>query len=218
MITAAHFEFTKNGVGSIHNVSRFLKMCGLEPFVGTSYSSQRRVSQQMDENIIDYGEIENERLGKQIRSKSITICEDETFHPQICLVGIEPSSGYILLEEYAKRRDAETWNKVVSEAIKDLPVKVIQMTGDEASGLKSHAKKGFRAHHSSDLFHVVYEIGKGTSAPLTTEIKKAEKNYEKSIEHTRNQEKEKRSFDEQEKRGPGRRPHFEKRIKAARTE
>lgn len=31
LVAAAHFEFTKNGAASIHNVSNFLDMCGLSP-------------------------------------------------------------------------------------------------------------------------------------------------------------------------------------------
>jgi hypothetical protein len=27
----------------------------------------------------------------------VTVCEDETFHPAICLVALEPVSGFILL-------------------------------------------------------------------------------------------------------------------------
>ncbi len=43
LVAAAHFEFTKNGTASIHNVSNFLKMAGISPFIASSYSTQRRV-------------------------------------------------------------------------------------------------------------------------------------------------------------------------------
>ena len=33
LILAAHLEFTKHGVASIHNVSNFLELCGLSRFV-----------------------------------------------------------------------------------------------------------------------------------------------------------------------------------------
>ena len=36
--------------------------------------------------------------------RSISLCEDETFHPQTCLVAIEPVSGFILVERYSERR------------------------------------------------------------------------------------------------------------------
>ena len=55
-------------------------------------------------------------------------CEDETFHPQICLVAIEPVSHYLLLEEYSPKRDAETWNQVLDERLAGWPVTVCQVT------------------------------------------------------------------------------------------
>jgi len=39
--------------------------------------------------------------------KKISICQDETFHPDICLVAMEPVSNFILLEKYDKKRDAK---------------------------------------------------------------------------------------------------------------
>ena len=70
------------------------------------------------------------------------MAEDETFHPQICVVAIEPVSNYILVEKYVKHRDGKTWNDVVSQALNDLPVEVIQVTSDEGRGLINHTIKG----------------------------------------------------------------------------
>ena len=38
MIVAAHLEFGENSPASIHNISRFFKLCKLDPFIGTSYT------------------------------------------------------------------------------------------------------------------------------------------------------------------------------------
>jgi len=56
----------------------------------------------MDTMIGQFGDMEQARLALQMPEKLITLCEDETFHPQICLVSIEPDSNYIILEKYAK--------------------------------------------------------------------------------------------------------------------
>jgi hypothetical protein len=53
LITAAHFEFTKVGVASIHNVNNFLKSCGLAPFVACSYTTHQRVAKKMDKELIN---------------------------------------------------------------------------------------------------------------------------------------------------------------------
>ena len=113
LITAAHVSFTKNGTASIHNISDFLEKSGLSPFVASSYSSQCRVSKQLDDNIIRFGKIEDKRLGQQMPGKIITLCEDETFHPEICLVAIEPVSNFILVERYAMDRKTKTWDEAV---------------------------------------------------------------------------------------------------------
>jgi hypothetical protein len=60
-----------------------------------------------------------------MKPKQITICEDETFHPQICLVAIEPASNFILVEKYAPNRKAEEWTSSLREAIGAMPVEVV---------------------------------------------------------------------------------------------
>ena len=57
IVTAAHFAFTKDGVASIHNVSTFLNLSGLSPFMASSYATQQRASHKMDNfTILDFSE------------------------------------------------------------------------------------------------------------------------------------------------------------------
>jgi len=218
LVTAAHVSFTKAGTASIHNVSDFLERSGLSPFVGSSYSSQRRVSEQLNENIIQFGKIEDKKLGQQMPVKTITLTEDETFHPEICLVAMEPVSNFILVEKYAVNRETKTWNEAVSDALEDLPVKVIQVASDEGRSLISHALKGLNVHHSPDCFHVSYEIGKGTCGALMSNVKKSEKECDEALKQTHQIEQKKEGFDSADKRPRGRRPHFEKRIEHAKEQ
>ncbi len=215
IIIAAHFEFCKKGSASIHNVNNFLKKSGLESFVGTSYSTQRNVANNMDKAIIEFGECEQKRLAATMPEKLITLCEDETFHPEICMVSIEAISNFIILEEYVEKRDVETWNKVVSKALEGLAVKVIQVTSDEAKSLISHTEKGLGAHHSPDVFHVQQEIGKGTSGALAGTVKKSEKEVEVAGKQTQKKIQTKEQYDNQPKRPRGRRPNFEGKIAEA---
>jgi len=212
LVTSAHVSFTKAGAASIHNVSDFLERAGLSQFVGASYSSQRRVSAQLNEHIIQFGKIEDERLALQMPAKTITAAEDETFHPQICLVSIEPVANFILAEKYATNRETKTWNEVIGDVLKRFPVKIIQVTSDQCRSLISHAIKGLNAHHSPDCFHVSYEIGKGTSGALMSDIKKSEKEYSEATQKTQHIVQQKEDFDGADKRSRGRRPNFEKRI------
>ncbi len=215
LVTEAHYEFTKKGPASIHNVSNFLKRVGLSPFIATSYSSQQRVSKQMDETIVLFGRIQKRLLAIGMVVKKITLVEDETFHPKTCLVAIEPVSNFIILEKYAEDRKSATWDEAVESALKDLPVEIIQVTGDEGRSLVCHAQKGLGVHHSSDCFHVIYEIGKGTSGALASKIKKAEKELEKAAKQTSKAVERMEKYDNAAKRPPGRRPGFEKKIEEA---
>ncbi len=212
IVTAAPFTFTKDGVASIHNVSNFLKLSGLSLFVASSYSSQQRVSNKMDDTIIEFEESVRPQLSENMPAKKISLAEDETFHPQICAVSMEPVSNFIVAEKYVENREAATWNKVVLQGLKDLPVQVIQVTSDEGRGLINHTIKGLNAHHSSDCFHVPHEIGKGTSGALASAVKKAENEYESSVKQTQKQVSLEEKYDNQPKRPPGRRPDFEKKI------
>ena len=212
LIHALHLEFTKIGCGSIHNICNFLKMCKLSKFVAASYGTHQKISSRMDAMLGEFGDMEQARLSKLMPEKKITLCEDETFHPQVCLVGIEPVSNFILLERYADDRSANTWNQAVAEGLANLPVKVLQCTGDEAKGLISHAIKGLNVHHSPDLFHVQYEIGKGTSVALAGAVRTAEKNLEKCSNATREALERREKYESLVKRPVGRRPDFEQKI------
>lgn len=206
MSLAAHYEFCKKGPASIHNVSNFLKRCGLERFIGASYSSQRIVPNNMDKEIIAFGESEHERLSSTMPEKMITLCEDETFHPAICIVAIDVQSNFIILEDYIDKRDAQTWNGVVEKALKDMPVKVVQVTSDEAKGLIKHAEVGLGAHHSPDVFHVQQEIVKGTSGALTGVVKGAEKQVETATKQVQKEIQAKEVYDNQAKKNSRKAP------------
>ena len=215
LMTAAHFVFTKHGVASIHNVSEFFQLCGISPFVASSYPTQCRVSAKMDEEIIAFEQSERQRLSELMPKKKISLCEDETFHPQICLVAMEPVSNYILVEEYVPNREGDTWNNAVNQALAGLPVEVVQVASDEGAGLINHTLKGLKAHHSSDCFHVSYEIGKGTSGALAALVKRAEKEYEQTVKKTEKEKLHQQDYQALSKRPIGRPLDFQKRITVA---
>jgi hypothetical protein len=163
-----------------------------------------------------FGDMEEVRLSIMVEGKRITIIEDETFHPQICLVAIEPESNYIILERYAKDRSGATWNEALTGALGNIPVKIIQGTRDEEKGLINHVTKGLNGHHSPDLFHVMYEISKGTSAPLSAAVRKAEKTHENTTNAVDEARNRKAANENLEKRPVGRAPDFDKRISRCR--
>ena len=123
------------------------------------------------------------QLAKGMPYREITVCEDETYHPEICLVGLEPVSNFILLEQYAKDRSAATWTQALEAALQGLAVGVNQGTSDEAKGLLGHVQKQLGAHHSPDLFHVQHEVAKAISLPLARQADQAESEVAQAQAH-----------------------------------
>lgn len=211
---AAHFVMTLTGSCSVRQVCQFFELTGLDRFIASSYGAQQKVSGELEQVVVEFGQEEKCRLADGMPHKEITVCEDETFHPQTCLVAIEPVSNFIVLEKYTDSRKASEWTQCMQEATKDLSVKIIQSTSDEGTGILHHVKKDIGAHHSPDVFHVQHEIVKGTSAPLSRKTKKAELDLEKATEYLTQRIKEKEVY-ENSKICRGRPPQFDKRIEQA---
>jgi hypothetical protein len=180
LVTAAHVVFSFLGTCGSRLIGRFLQEAGLGPFVATSKGSQHHFAGQVERAIIDYGDTQHTALASTMAPKSITVCQDETFHPQPCLVAIEPVANFIVLECYDDKRDATTWNAHMAKALAGLPVKVKQSTSDEAKGIISHVRQGLGAHHSPDVFHVQHELGGALARPLAQAVDRNEKLLQKS--------------------------------------
>ncbi len=85
-----------------------MKLTGLNRFVGAAYGTQQRVNRRVEEAIVAYRQEERARLAHEMPPKDITMTQDETFTGGLCLVGIEPVSNFILLEQAAQARDAQS--------------------------------------------------------------------------------------------------------------
>ncbi len=178
MLVALHLVFRHAHDSGIRSISWFLELSQLDRFIAPSYGSQQKVASQVERLIGQFGLEEDKRFGPQMPRKSITLCEDETFHPQICLVAIEPVSNFLILEAYARHRDTATWNTSIDLALHSYSVDVIQCVSDEATALLSHAQSHLGAHHSPDVFHVQYDVSKATSLALNRQDDKAKQQYE----------------------------------------
>ncbi|MBU1748967.1 MAG: hypothetical protein KKA73_14860 [Chloroflexi bacterium] len=174
LVLAAHFVITLLGPSGIRRVCLFLELTGLDQFVAASYGAQQQVSVALEESVVVFDQLEQTRLAKDMPPQQITVCEDETFHPAVCLVAIEPVSNFILLEQYADNRKAATWTQAMAAATAELPVEIVQATSDEGPGLLCHVQEDLGAHHSPDVFHVQHELVKGTSGALASKKRQAE--------------------------------------------
>jgi len=212
-VVAAHFVITLVGSSGIRLVCLLIELLHLDRFIAGSYGSQHGISVILEKATVEYGQKEKNRLSKTMESKKITIVQDETFHPETCLVAIEPVSNFILLEKYSSGRKAKDWTSAMEHAISSMPVEVIQSTSDEGKGICSHVKNDLGAHHSPDVFHVQSEITKATSAILQSKKRQAEKELEKATAEVNRHRLGKINY--ANKHGPGRPPDFDKRISKA---
>src|SRR4029434_1605294 len=170
---ALHVVCVEIGACGIRLVCLVLELTGLNRFVGASYGTQQRVNRGVEEAIVAYRREESERLAHAMPPKDITMTQDETFTGGLCLVGIEPVSNYIVLEQAAQTRDHDTWQALMEQALAGLNCKVIQSTSDEAPGLLAYVEHHLGAHHSPDLFHVQHELSKAVSAPMAAKQRAA---------------------------------------------
>lgn len=213
LLIGAHFVITLLGCGGVRLVCQFLELTGLAAYIAASYGVQQGVNVALEEAVVNYAEQQRRQLGAGMAPRTVTVCEDETFHPEICLVGLEPVSNFILLERYAENRSAESWTAALAAALSGLPVQVIQATSDEAKGLCRHVRTGLGAHHAPDLFHLQHDVAKATGLPLARQVKAAEQALADAQARLDQQYQARTAYESQ--RLPGRPPAFEQRLARA---
>jgi len=176
LLTAAHLVFVQANDCGLRHLSWFLELSGLDEFIASSYGAQQGVAQEMESLLSRFADEEDQRLAAQMPPRQITLAEDETFHPEICLVAMEPVSGFLLVEQYQPQRDADTWQHCLEEKLRPLSVTVCQVVSDEAKALLRQAEILLGVHHSPDLFHVQHEVVQATSLALAGQTQRAAAN------------------------------------------
>lgn len=165
----------------------------------------QQVNRHVEEALVAYRRAESERLAHEMPPKDITLTQDETFTGGLCLVGIEPVSNSILLEQTAQARDHDTWQVLMEQALMGINCTGIQSTSDEAPGLLASVEHHLGAHHSPDLFHVQHELSKAVSAPMAAKQRAAHKAVMQAEETLhRMHERLDNTHGEPPQRGPGR--------------
>ncbi len=217
-VLAAHFSITLQGGAGVRVVCQFLELSGLSAFVGASYGTHQGLNAALEEALVAVAEEQRAALARGMPHRDLTVCEDETFHPQICLVALEPVSGFLLLEQYAADRKAATWTQALQAALVGLNVAVIQGTSDEATALHRHVEVDLGAHHSPDLFHGQHEVSKATSLHLARQVRQSAATVAAAQTRWAVERAAQQAYEEQSPRPCGRPPAFAARIHAAMSE
>jgi hypothetical protein len=132
LVLALPLVYTEVGACGIRLVCLFLRITGLDRFVGASYGVQQQGNGRVEEAIGAYRREARARLAHEMPAKDITVAQDETFTGGLCLVGIDPVSNSILLEQTAQTRDHDTWHTLMEQALTGLNGRGMQSTSDEA--------------------------------------------------------------------------------------
>jgi hypothetical protein len=181
IVLAAVLTFQLQGACGVRLVGAFIERAGLDRFVATSRGAPHPLAARIEADLVAFRDAEQPALARQMKPTTITLVPDEHFHAgKPCLVGLEPVSGFLVVECYRDRREADTWKEAIQQGTAGLPVEVVQMTSDEARALLCLAEKGFAAAHSPDLFHGQHDLLKPLLLPLTRPIQQAEKELEKA--------------------------------------
>jgi len=185
ILTAALVVFQQRGACGIRLVGEFLSLTQLDRFVARSRGALQPLAAHLESDLVAFRDEEQPALARQMKPRTITLIADEHFHSgKPCLVGLEPLSGFLLIECYRDRRDADTWQEAINQGTQGMPVEVIQITSDLARALVCCAEKGLRVAHSPDLFHGQRDLLKPLLLPLTRPIQQAEKDLGKANKHT----------------------------------
>jgi DNA-binding XRE family transcriptional regulator len=173
LVLAFHLVCIEVGACGMRLACLFLTLSGLDRFVAASYGAQHQGNRQVEAAMVAYRQSETARLAKDMPRKDITVTQDETFTGGLCLVGSEPVSNFIILEQLALARDHTTWHALMAPALAALNCQGMQSTSDEAPGLLAYVEHHLGAHHSPDIFHVQHELVKAVSGPLATQQRAA---------------------------------------------
>ena len=195
--------------GGIRPVIQILELVQLTAFVGSAIGSHHAIASEIEQQVGEFGRSERSRLAESMAPKAITVCEDETFHPQPCLVAIEPVSNFIVAEQYVEQRDAKTWDETMDRALEQLPVSVVQSTSDEGKAILAHAQQ-MQAHHAPDLFHVQHEANRASALSLAHRVEHAEQAVSEAAAQLDKIEQQASQW-ANSAHGPGRPPNFDKR-------
>jgi len=130
LVVVMHLIITLRAGAGVRLVCEFLELSGLSAVVGASYGCQYALTVQLQEAVATQAQEQRVALAVGMPAQELTVAEDETFHPDVCLVAIEPVSNFILLEQYAPDRTAATWTQALETARAGMPVTVIKGTSE----------------------------------------------------------------------------------------
>lgn len=181
LVLALVTVFLFRGACGLRLLGAFLRLTHLDAFVASSHGALHDLALSLQANLAAFADEERLRLAKEMTPRDIALVPDENFHAgHPCLVAIEPTANFILVEEYQQHRDADTWTKAIEQATDKLPVTVTLISSDQAKGLIACAESGLDAVHLPELFHGQRDLSRPLAGPLQRQKKTADKELQQA--------------------------------------
>jgi Family of unknown function (DUF6399) len=176
VVLALFLVFLFRGACGLRLLGLFLRLTQLDRFVASSHGALHDLAGAIQADLAAFADEERARLAADMAPKDIALVADEHFHADSpCLVASEPTSNFLLVEQYADRRDAATWTAAIEQAVEGLPVEVVLLSSDQAKGLIACANSGLEAQHLPELFHGQRDLCGPLVGPLQRQKEAAEK-------------------------------------------
>lgn len=83
-VVVAQFVITLLAGAGVRVVCQFLELSGLSAFVGASYGTQQQINAALESAVVAFAEEQRRALAEGMPPRQVTVCEDETFHPEVC--------------------------------------------------------------------------------------------------------------------------------------
>ena len=215
---AAEFVISQLCGGGTGAIQTFYELTKLDQLIASSDGSVHQRLVRLENNLIEFGKQQASQASNNLPEKEINCAMDETFPSDICLVGMDTDSGFILVEKLDRKRDFDTWNKAMEEALSPYSpqLKVRQVVSDGAKALIKCARETLGAEHAPDLFHIQQEIIRGTTPQLKARIKTTESRLEKACASFQQKYEQRRAYQQQSPKPVGRPVEYDRHVYAER--
>jgi hypothetical protein len=175
LVLALFVAFLFRGACGLRLLALFLRLAQLDRFVAPSTGALHQLGQAIAADLGAFADEERPRLAEGMKHRHIALVPDENFHgPHVCLVAAEPASNFLLVEQYADRRDEATWTAAIQQGLAGLPVTVLLLSSDQAKGIIACAGHGLEAQHLPELFHGQRDLCRPLMGPLQRQKQSAQ--------------------------------------------
>ena len=101
-----------NGAGRLRE---FFELLELNRYTAVSETTILKIIKQVEESILEYKKAVEEDMAAKAEGIKLVLGVDETWFDKMYLVCQELSSGYIIVENESKKRDAVTWDEHIKK-------------------------------------------------------------------------------------------------------